>query len=162
MITHSTIDQNLKIDPSIYQWIVTHCPLFLGSPDWNRMATLVELRLTGQLLASTELQSFNHCGQYEVNLHSPKLLCRQSFSLRVSSRIPSGPINYKYLTTNYPSCKELFLKSWIERNYSWTLIHRNSWCFTRSFGVLFVTIPSTLKILYHHPIRKSSLTVNFF
>ncbi len=110
MITHSTIDQNLKIDPSIYQWIVTHCPLFLGSPDENRMATLVELRLTGLLLASTELQSFNHCGQYEVNLHSPKLLCRQSFSFRVSSRIPSGPINWKYLTTNYPTCKELFLK----------------------------------------------------
>ena len=35
-----------------------------------------ELRLTGLLLASTESQSFNHCGQYEVNLHSPNhLLC---------------------------------------------------------------------------------------
>ncbi len=78
------------------------------------MATLVELRLTGLLLASTELQSFNHCGQYEVNLHSTKLLCRQSFSFRVSSRIPSGPINYKYLTTNYPNVNELFLKSLVD------------------------------------------------
>lgn len=42
-----------------------------------------ELRLTGLLLASTESQSFNHCGQYEVNLHSPNhLLCSIELPLR--------------------------------------------------------------------------------
>jgi hypothetical protein len=44
---------------------------------------VIKLRLTGLLLASTESQSFNHCGQYEVNLHSPNhLLCSIELPLR--------------------------------------------------------------------------------
>jgi len=40
------------------------------------------LRLTGLLLASTELQSFNRCGQFEVNLCPPNhLLCSSELPL---------------------------------------------------------------------------------
>ena len=105
----------------------------------------------------------------------PGELNRQSFSFRVASRIPSGPINWKYLTTNYPTCKELFLKMetdiiiWsagpdpISSTTSpvapcsapeglLTSILLVSWSW---FSILLES-NDQLKILYHHHTRKST------
>ena len=88
----------------IYLSIATGCSLKTTAPTYpfKRAALhsgylglllicgVIELRLTGLLLASTESQSFNHCGQYEVNLHSPNhLLCSIELPLRYTLSVGS-------------------------------------------------------------------------
>jgi len=106
----------------IYLSIATGCSLKTTAPTYpfKRAALhsgylglllicgVIELKLTGLLLASTESQSFNHCGQYEVNLHSPNhLLCSIELPLRYYLSVGSLMSKFQSVFDKLLLCKQM-------------------------------------------------------